>query len=666
MSSKIRVLSEHTINKIAAGEVIENPSSVVKELVENSLDAGASVIDIEINGGGRQLIRISDNGCGMNADDALLCLERHATSKLRDDSDMHTLLTMGFRGEAIPSIASISKFNLLTCPQDAAKKDGTMVIVDGGKLLCCTPAVRSPGTTIEVKSLFFNVPGRKKFLKSPGFDANEIFKTVSLIALGHPAVTFHLISDGKTLLKTTPVPQGGFPEQMSARIISVLGDDFFGNSVFVDEQSDEISVRGAIGLPGYTRHNRTGQYLFINKRAVMSPLVSFAVKEGFSTSIDSGRFPVFVLHLSLAGEWVDVNVHPQKREVRLRQEQMIKEMIVRAIRKALGGRKEFAPPISSVNAVSVNSPSLNSPSLNSPSLNSPSLISPVFAHAFGIKESLSSKVNTGTWEFQPKPLAVRVDPGLQPVFAEVSSPRHSPSFHVEQRGAVKEMCYSSEQLPLPLQQTLMTPPKVIAAIPRYLIVDESAPNVFIEKGCRFPRKGGLVLIDQRQAHARIIFEKLSRIDTTTEIVQQTLLVPHTLELSPQESAELRLALPYLNDMSIHIKEFGEHTFLIDAVPQIFGDVNLDSLITDIVHDARLFHDTSVAQQTVAKEQTKKIALAASRTAISGGRLLSLVEGQSLVNQLVMCQQPYICPAGKPTLVQITGDELAKLFQKREI
>lgn len=643
MPSKIRVLSEHTINKIAAGEVIENPSSVVKELVENSLDAGATSIDIEISGGGRQLIRISDNGCGMNADDALLCLERHATSKLRDDSDMHTLETMGFRGEAIPSIASISKFNLLTCPQGEEKTGGTMVIVDGGKLICCTPAVRSPGTTIEIKSLFFNVPVRKKFLKSPSFDANEIFKTVSLMALGNPSVSFHLTSDGKSTLKTDPVPASCPKEQMKARIISVLGDDFFENSVFIDEKNQEIALRGVIGLPSYTRHNRTGQYLFINKRAVVSPLVSFAVKEGFATSIDANRFPVFVLHLTLDGEWVDVNVHPQKREVRLRQEQTIKELIVKAVRKSLGERRSIHAP--------------THPVYQSQS------ISPVFAHAFGIQDTLRSKeaTNTSVWEFQPKDSLTPAPQQPTPPLAW-SQPKYSPQLATVPKNSEIIETHTSAPLPLP-SPTQIAPPRILATIPRYLILDETFPNAFIANGCHSSQKGGLVLIDQRHAHARVIFEKLSQSNPTAGIIQQTLLIPHTIELPPHESAALRQALPYLNNMGIQIKEFGDHTFLIDALPQIFGDANINALITEIVHDARLFHDTSSAEDTVAKEQTKRLALVASRTAVSGDRRLSLAEGQSLANQLSLCQNPYICPSGRPTLVHITADELAKLFLK---
>lgn len=385
MPSKIRVLSDHTINKIAAGEVIENPASVVKELVENSLDAGSTDICIEIQGGGRQMIRISDNGCGMNSDDALLCLERHATSKLREVEEIHSLSTMGFRGEAIPSIASISKFNLLTCPAKEGDTEpvGSMVIVDGGKMVSCSPAARSQGTTIEVKSLFFNVPVRKKFLKSPSIDASEILKTVSLIALGHPSIKFQLIIDGKNTLIAHSSKDPAFGTQLQERIESVLGTDFTRNATYIEETKDGISLKGVIGQPGYTRHNRTGQYLFINKRGVVSPLVAYAVKDGFGSSIPSGRFPVFVLHLEVSGDLVDVNVHPQKREVRLRQEQTIKELIIKAVRNGIGQGSSAYEFTSDFNAHE-----------GAPN--------PVFAEAFYSKDTHSHQDIPETWVFQPK------------------------------------------------------------------------------------------------------------------------------------------------------------------------------------------------------------------------------------------------------------------------
>ena len=348
MTSKIRVLNDQTINKIAAGEVIENPASVLKELVENSLDAGATSICVEIQEGGRQLIRVSDDGCGMSSDDALLCLERHATSKIREVEDIEDLLTMGFRGEAIPSIAAISKLTLLTSSlhEEGKKGEGTLIVVDGGRLLTCSSAPRSRGTTIEVKSLFFNVPVRRKFQKSPAFDSQEILKLLGLLALAYPSVQFELISDQKTLLKTPLSPSLlSFHELLGRRLECVLGKEYSSGILPLQFQQKPYELEGYIGSPSSHKPNRTGQHLYINQRLVFSPLIASAVREGYGTMLPNHRYPIFLLHLRMPGSLLDVNVHPQKKEVRLRQEFQLKEMVIQSIQMSLRQEQRHLSPI---------------------------------------------------------------------------------------------------------------------------------------------------------------------------------------------------------------------------------------------------------------------------------------------------------------------------------
>lgn len=647
MSSKIRVLTEHTINKIAAGEVIENPASVVKELVENSIDAKASEIYIEIKGGGRQLIRITDNGCGMNGDDALLCLERHATSKIREVEDIHNVTTMGFRGEAIPSIASISKFMLLTKHQ-AEKHQidelslGTMVIVDGGKIINCSPAACSPGTTIEVKSLFFNVPVRKKFLKSPVADTNEILKMISIIALGHCGIKFQLVSDGKTLL-TTAIPQNSsFNEQLSARVEAVLGNDYFQNCVPLYYEQDGAAIQGLIGLPSYTRHNRTGQFLFINNRAVFSPLVTFAIKEGYGTALFSGRHPVFVLHLSIPGSLVDVNVHPQKREVRLRQEHILKKFIIKGVEQAL-----------------------QSTSFES-FHNSSSVVSPIFATAF-TSQNIFSSCSSEAWASRPKFLQDQPKEFIStsiPAYDLLNIPENLP-IHAP-LPKISESSFSPS-LPQEMPSLLnipkkLIPPRVIAAIPGYIVLDGASGSEFIN--ANRPQKGsaagGLFLVDQKAAHARIIFEKLQENEKEEVLPVQSLLIPYSIEVSVFEGALLRSSLSNLNSMGIHVREFGDNTFLIDGVPQIFAESNLQRLITDILQTLQDIDSDQLMQH----EKNKRIALAASRASVSYERKLSLEEAQSLINQLSTCRHPFQCPLGKSSLLQLSPEDLAKQFHKQ--
>ncbi len=572
MTSKIRVLSEQTINQIAAGEVIENPSSVVKELVENSIDAGATDICVEITGGGRQLIRITDNGWGMNADDAVLCLERHATSKIRETDDIHQVLSMGFRGEAIPSIASISKFMIITCPQGADV--GTMVIVDGGRLVQCSPAARSPGTTIEVKQLFFNVPVRKKFQRSPAYDQNEILKMLTLIALGHPNIKFQLIGNHTTLLNTT---QSDF----SGRVADVLGPEFVASCTSIDVQQGDFHLKGLIGLPGFTRHNRTGQYLFINQRAIQSPLISYAVRDGYGTALPTTRHPIYVLHLTLPSQLVDVNVHPQKKEVRLRHEQELKEFVIRSIEKNLTIEIENeTPPVPSF----------------------------TFEHIpFASEEAVVTNKPVFTYNF---PKQAYLSPA--PIVAETP------------------VLFDAQ----PVKPAI----KILATIPNYILIEKA---------------NGFGVIDQRAAHARILFEKMSQ---DTPSATQMLLIPHMLQTTPVETNLLKQNLEFIEKMGIKIHESGPNVFLIEAVPQFLSEANLNDLFSDLLSGF-------VDGKWVEKERLKQVASSASRSALSANKRLTIMEAQSLVNQLFDCEQSAFCPKGKPTMVHLDQEDLSKLFQR---
>ncbi len=321
MNRKILRLPAAVINQIAAGEVVENPASIVKELIENSLDAGAGRISVDIVAGGQQLIRVEDDGCGMSPEDALLSLERHATSKIQTVDDLQTLGTMGFRGEALAAISSVSHFELKT-----SDGEGTRIVAEGGAPLTVEPCARNRGTTIEVKSLFYNVPARKKFQKSPSANAAQVTKIVESLALAHPEIAFVL--NGKEF---TPTSQKG-------RIEEILG-----------EHEHEVNGRGVTGFvaaPEKAMSTRTAQHLYINKRPIFSPLLSKAVKEAFGTRIGEHSYPRFVLFLEISPDAVDVNVHPQKREVRFRDESAVFRMVQTAVEKTFAPQTVFSQPIS--------------------------------------------------------------------------------------------------------------------------------------------------------------------------------------------------------------------------------------------------------------------------------------------------------------------------------
>lgn len=612
MPSIIRVLDEQTINKIAAGEVIENPASVVKELVENAIDAGATDICIEIKGGGRQLIRVTDNGCGMNRDDALLCLERHATSKIKAVEDIHDISTMGFRGEAIPSIASISKFTLLTFPNDAPKDEkGTMLIVDGGRIVHCGEAVRNPGTTIEVKSLFFNVPVRKKFQKSPNYDVNEILKMISLIALGYPNIQFELISQQNTLLTTRKTSAECFIDSLKSRIKDVLGEEFLSGLIPVELEKEGYRVQGFIGQPFFNRHNRTGQYLFVNRRGIQSLFLSYCIKEGYGTTLSPNRHPVFVVHLEMPGSTVDVNVHPQKREVRVRQEQVLKALLIKTVEEALQSNA-FACPSSAFPSMEIHTQDWLSP-------------------APAMPPSFSAETHFTYSEKLPEPPIQIARP---PEIMQPPSPLPHPVF-------------------LQKEEKKQKAPRVIGTIRSYILVDGTS----IE-----PSQTGLLLVDQRAAHARVLFEQFCKTQSTAPLSLQSLLIPYTWEAASADAALIRESLPFFNELGIKIHEIGPCTFLVDALPSLFGSTDIQLLINDLLHRLRECHEDSRQQRL----KEKGIALAASRAAVSHSKQLQLEEAQSLVNRLMLCESPFQCPQGQPTMASLTPDDLQKLFLKNSI
>ncbi len=334
MSFPIRVLSEETINQIAAGEVIENPASVIKELVENAVDAGATKVCVETWGGGFLRLRISDNGLGMGREDAVLCLQRHATSKIGSAEDLFSLQTMGFRGEALASIAAVSKMMVLTAAEAC---EATCVEIEGGKLLRVEVGARARGTTIEVRSLFYNVPARKKFQKTASVSTAEITKILTLLSLAHPQVGFELIHQDREVFSLEASQQGTLSEWLVCRARALLGEDFEKHALRLESAQEVCVLAGVVGSPALHRHNRTGQYLFVNNRPVVCPLISYAIRDAYATRLASDRHPIYALHVTIPAHLVDVNVHPQKKEIRLREEKEVRSAVYQAVSQALQG-----------------------------------------------------------------------------------------------------------------------------------------------------------------------------------------------------------------------------------------------------------------------------------------------------------------------------------------
>lgn len=599
MCAKIRVLNEQTINEIAAGEVIENPASVVKELVENSLDAESTEITIEIRGGGRQLIRITDNGCGMSGDDAILCLERHATSKIRSSEDIFSVSTLGFRGEAIPSIAAISKFTLLTCPKDNQENMGTLIIVDGGKFLSTGPAAGTHGTTIEVKNLFFNVPVRKKFQRSPVYDIQEIQKICIAFALCHPNVHFHLISNEETLLRTSTSEK----EPLGQRIEDLLGKEYYEHTKLVNVFHEGFALEGYLGLPSLHRPNRSGQYLFVNKRFVTAPFISYNLKECYSTMLPSNRHPVFVLSLTIPTGCVDVNVHPQKREVRFSESTALKELL----RIASQSFMQCSP------------------------------------------QTLSEAVTESTFtyrDFQEQKEATFPAPSYTfPLPWETTEP---PKFIFKEPEKPVQLAFNSK---------LSILPKILSTLSGYILLDGSSLKDTLLEGQKGSEECAFALLDQRKAHSRILFEEfLNKKVQKHEI--QTLLVPYQLQLSPSEEFLIITHIEHLEKIGVTLQQIGPHFWVVESLPAFSGDLNIQLFMESLLETLK-YAPTEIETKT--KFIAEKLSKVISQTALSMKYKLSFEEASTLLKRLCDCQNPLFCPLGKPIIVNLSYNELQKLF-----
>ena len=519
--NRIRVLPEHVANQIAAGEVVERPASVVKELVENSLDAEAMSITVELQAGGRSLIRVSDDGAGMSKDDALLCLERHATSKIQKAEDLHAVHTMGFRGEALPSIASVCRMTLTTRERDGDPA-ATQVIINGGKLVDVKAAGSPAGTSIEVRSLFFNVPARRKFLRSEETEYGHIYHYLTVAALAHPQVAFTFVRDGK------PVWQLPASRDLRERLRALMGNDT--ELVPVDATSNEMEkparVWGFIGKPGVSRATRENQYIFVNRRPIENRGLNYALVEGYHTALMKGRFPVCCLFLEIDPAEVDVNIHPAKREVKFHQEREVRHFVSEAVRESL---------------MAYHAPAPARPVTVEPQPPPPREL-PTFTPLTGTA--------LAAWP-KPKPIEVPVQPDPEP------APAPLPAIPPEPSG------------PSPL---LKVPLRLVGVIGKLYVVFES--------------DRGMVLLDQHAAHERILFEQMITRMQRGNAPSQRLLLPETIEVSMRDGQFLRELMPTLNRLGVGLSEFGERTFLLDGLPPFVKATEPRRFVLELIDQLR--------------------------------------------------------------------------------
>ena len=660
--NRIKLLSEQVANQIAAGEVVERPASVVKELVENSLDAGAKNISVEIQAGGRSLIRVTDDGSGMSRDDALLCLERHATSKIERAEDLSAIDTLGFRGEALPSIASVSRFVLTTRERGGNSPEGTQVIVAGGKIAEVRAAGGAEGSSVEVRQLFFNLPARRKFLRTEETEAAHIQHYLTLAALAFSGVAFTFQKDGRLVWQLPAVRSEHAPsnriQALRERLRALLGDEkllpvnfsasleeefqpaeseIFENAgpdaAAAEKARSEIRIWGLIGSPGVSRATRDNQFIFVNRRPVENRGVNYALIEGYHTSLMKGRFPVCCLFLEIDPAAVDVNIHPAKREVKFRRESDVRKFVARAIREALlafhqdpgsqspGGRIE-AQAASQIEISNLHA----RPSPVAPE--NPAPVSRISARS-------PEKPEPGA---EPQHLSGRQ---TSPVTAlAASSPPVVPDVVNPQPSTLK-----TASAPAPL---LNVPLRLVGVVGRLYVVLES--------------DRGLVLLDQHAAHERILFEQmLQRLEQDEFAPTQKLLLPETIELPPRDASFLRDQLAALTRLGVSLNEFGERTFLLDALPPFVKVSDARRFVLDLVDELK----AAGREVNLARLGEHTVAKTVCRHAVKANDPLAGPELENLIADLRRCAMPYTCPHGRPTLIEMNYRELEKKFGRSQ-
>ncbi len=646
--NRIRLLPEQVANQIAAGEVVERPASVVKELVENALDAQAAQITVEIQAGGRSLIRVTDDGTGMSRDDALLCLERHATSKIQRAEDLSAISTLGFRGEALPSIASVSRMTLTTRERESDVVVATQIIINGGKLLEVKAAGSPSGSSVEVRQLFFNLPARRKFLRSEETEYAHIHHYLTLAALAHPEVGFTFTKDLRVVWQLAAVKSENKPEARLAalreRMRALLGNtvellpvDFSSELKALADLDLEISdesvepaesamhklrLWGFIGKPGVSRSTREDQYLFVNRRPVENRGLNFALLEGYHTALMKGRYPVCCLFLEVNPATVDVNIHPAKREVKFHDERAIRHRVAEAIRQTL--LRYHSAPATENRAATPSTPPLG----NVPAVSAPTEV-PGLLPLPETKPPPASPFQTTKPFPYPKPTVPPVLPapaGIERPTSASSSSAYSPAF--------------TSPDPTPL---LSVPLRLVGVIGKLYVVLES--------------DRGVVLLDQHAAHERILFEQMLNRLEQGSAPSQRLLLPETVELSVKDSRFLRELLPELTRLGVGLNEFGERTFLLDALPPFVKVSDARRFVLELVDELKAagqeVNTLRLGEHTIAKTVC--------RHAVKANDPLRGPELENLVNDLRHCAMPYTCPHGRPTLIEMNYRELEKKF-----
>lgn len=636
---RIRILSDNVANKIAAGEVVERPASVVKELLENSLDAGATEIRIDIESGGKRLIRIADNGCGMLRDDALLAFERHATSKLSDVKDLLAIATLGFRGEALPSIASVSRLLLETRSEE--ESTGVRVEIAGGKLLKVDESALARGTTITVRDLFFNVPARKKFLRSEQTELAHIAQLVTHYSLAHADKTFLLRNGLHELLAVTPV------EALRERVFQVFGSQTLAELADLGDHYRELPadageaaakpyrLRGFASGPQVQKLNRNSVYLFVNGRLIRDRVLMHALGAGYASMIPPGTYPFALLFLECDPSEVDVNVHPSKTEVRFRNGTFVHDFVRDAIRSALAS----ARPISSV------------PHAASPVIEPPSVIG---------QPGTRLPWSEFSQRLEQAPL-IPMPPRLEwPELQQPVDPASLPEIKLPGWDAPKPSPTPvGIRLPMPDTHGPLPVGSLYEAASMEALRDLRPLGQIHDSFIIAAGRDGLWIIDQHVAHERILFEQVLKQRAGNGVERQQLLMPLVLELAPAQMVEFDRIAEELNALGFESEAFGKRAIAVKSAPADVGAGEVERILLEILEIA----ERELRQASIEDQRRAMAASVACRAAIKINMPLTFAKMQWLLEALAQCEHPMSCPHGRPIALRYLTREILRGFHR---
>ncbi|WP_160066989.1 DNA mismatch repair endonuclease MutL [Sphingobacterium bovisgrunnientis] len=625
MSDIIQLLPDAVANQIAAGEVVQRPASAVKELIENAIDAGADRIKLIVKDAGKTLIQVIDNGCGMSVTDARLCFERHATSKIRKAEDLFAIRSMGFRGEAMASIAAIAQVELKT--RRIEDELGTVIQIEGTKVVNQFPEALPAGTSISVKNLFYNIPARRNFLKSNSVEMRHIIDEFQRIALANPEIFLSLHSENNELFHLTP-------GTLKQRIVHLFGNNYNQKLVPVEEETSIINLTGFIGKPEYAKKTRGEQFFFVNKRFIRDPYLNHAVMNAYEEILPAETFPMYVLFIDIDPSKIDINVHPTKTEIKYEDDKAIYAIIRSAVKRSLG-RYNITPSLDFDQETSFSGMISSKPidEIQAPTITFNPNFNPFESEIGSLRPSNNSRSNDYSSRFEREAVPKNWDTLYQ--ITETETPTQLPLLDTEEQ--------ETDERPVIIPKAESK--KSFFQIHNRYIVSQI--------------HSGIMLIDQQAAHERILFEQYKEQLENNQGSSQQSLFPTTIDLSPSDFELMDDILPELQTLGFQLRPFGKTTYIVDGIPADLGNnINEKQIIEQLLEDYK--HNRTELKVDKRDHLAKSLAKSA---AIKAGISLNNDAIEELIDKLFACESPNISVHGKPTIITLTLAELMEKFDK---